>query len=122
MAKKTTTKAAPKPAKITASAKPRKKSELYSLIADHVGIAKKEVAGVFDTLTRVMTTDLAKPAAAKPRVFVVPGLLKVQAILKPATPQREGINPFTKERQTFKAKPARTVVKVRPLKALKTAV
>ena len=38
MAKKTVVKAAPKPAKITASAKPRKKSELYGLIADHVGI------------------------------------------------------------------------------------
>ncbi|GJQ30926.1 MAG: hypothetical protein HBSAPP03_28100 [Phycisphaerae bacterium] len=122
MAKKSAPKAAPKPAKITASAKPRKKSELYGLIADHVGIAKKQVAGVFDTLTKVMTTDLAKPAAAKPKIFVVPGLLKVQSVLKPAQPAREGKNPFTGEMQMFKAKPARTVVKVRPLKALKSAV
>jgi hypothetical protein len=30
-----------------------------------------------------------------------------------------GINPFTKQEQMFKAKPARRVIKVRPLKALK---
>ena len=30
-----------------------------------------------------------------------------------------GVNPFTKEEQMFAAKPARKVVKVRPLKALK---
>jgi hypothetical protein len=30
-----------------------------------------------------------------------------------------GINPFTKQEQMFKAKPARKVIKVRPLKALR---
>jgi hypothetical protein len=49
----------------------------------------------------------------------LPGLLKIMVILKPATPKRKGINPFTKQEQIFKAKPARRVVKVRPLKALK---
>jgi nucleoid DNA-binding protein len=49
-------------------------------------------------------------------------LLKLTTVRKPATPEREGINPFTKEKTTFKAKPARTVVKPRPLKALKDAV
>jgi nucleoid DNA-binding protein len=121
-ATKTAAKPAPKPVKITPSAKPRKKSELYTLIASHVGIAKKQVAGVFDTLTRIMTTDLAKPAPSKPKVFVLPGLLKVQAIHKPAQPERQGKNPFTGEMTTFKAKPARTVVKVRALKTLKSSV
>lgn|SRR5262245_30379702 len=115
-------KIAPKPVKITPSAKPRKKGELFSILADSVGIARKQVAGVFDTLGRVMATDLAKPAANKPKIFVVPGLMKVQSIHKPATPAREGINPFTKEKTMFKAKPARTVVKVRPLKGLKSMV
>ena len=55
-------------------------------------------------------------------VFVVPGLMKLKVIHKPAVPEREGINPFTKMQQTFKAKPARNVVKVRPLKALKDMV
>ena len=42
MAKKAAAaKAAPKPAKLTASAKPRKKSELFTLIAEHAGISRK---------------------------------------------------------------------------------
>ena len=38
---------------------------------------------------------------------------------KPATKARQGINPFTKEETVFKARPARNVVKVLPLKAWK---
>jgi DNA-binding protein HU-beta len=53
---------------------------------------------------------------------VIPGLLKLTSVTKPAVPEREGINPFTKEPTVFKAKPARTVIKPRPLKALKDAV
>ena len=41
---------------------------------------------------------------------------------KPATKERKGINPFTKEETIFKAKPARNVVKIRPLKKLKDMV
>jgi nucleoid DNA-binding protein len=41
---------------------------------------------------------------------------------KPATKERQGTNPFTGEPTTFKAKPARNVVKVRPLKRLKDMV
>jgi nucleoid DNA-binding protein len=43
-------------------------------------------------------------------------------VRKPATAARKGINPFTKEEVMFKAKPARNVVKVLPLKALKDMV
>jgi nucleoid DNA-binding protein len=48
--------------------------------------------------------------------------MKVKVVRKPAVPARKGINPFTKEEQMFKAKPARNVVKITPLKALKDAV
>jgi hypothetical protein len=41
---------------------------------------------------------------------------------KPATKARKGINPFTGQEQMFQAKPARSVVKVRPLKNLKDMV
>lgn len=121
MAKKTT-KAAPKPSKITAAARPRKKSELFGLLAEHAGIARKQVASVFDTLGKVMAADLAKPGEGRPRVFVVPGMMKVQSIHRPAVAARKGINPFTKQETMFKARPARTVVKVRPLKGLKSMV
>jgi DNA-binding protein HU-beta len=41
---------------------------------------------------------------------------------KPATREHEGLNPFTKEPMTYKAKAARKMIKVRPLKALKDAI
>lgn len=122
---KTMTKPAKKvaaPKKIAPASKLRKKSELFTLLAEHNELNRKQVAGVFDTLSRVMCADLAKPTDGKPKMFVVPGLMKVQAIYKPATKAREGINPFTKEKQMFKAKPAKSVVKIRALKALKDAV
>jgi hypothetical protein len=53
---------------------------------------------------------------------VVPGLLKLRLVHKPATPARKGINPFTKQEQLFKAKRARNVVKAQPLKSLKDMV
>ena len=52
----------------------------------------------------------------------VPGLMKVTVVRKPATKERKGINPFTGLETTFKAKPARNVVKVRAMKALKSMV
>lgn len=123
-ARKTTAKkaapAAKKPAKISAAkGKPRSKSEVVGLIAEHAGISKKEVNAVFDTMGQIMAADLGKGSAG---VFNVPGLMKVTVQRKPATKARKGINPFTKEETVFKAKPARNVVKVRPLKGLKDMV
>ena len=57
-----------------------------------------------------------------PGAFKLPGLMKVKVTRKPATKARKGINPFTKEETVFKAKPARNVVKILPLKALKDMV
>lgn len=128
MAKKTSKKVAkaaapaPKPAKLTPASKPRTKGEVFRLIADHTGVQRKHVAGVFETMAKIMATDLAKPSKDKPKVFVVPGLMKVQAIYKPPTPERQGKDPFTGEMRTFKAKPASTKIKIRPLKQLKAMV
>jgi hypothetical protein len=116
--------ATPKAPKLTASAKPRKKSELYATIAEHVGgITKKQVATMFEVLGRIIGADLAKPSPDKPKVFVVPGMMKISAIYKPASKASKRPNPFNKdEMMEVKAKPARTVVKVRPLKGLKEMV
>jgi nucleoid DNA-binding protein len=115
------TTAAAKPAgKITgAKDKPRTKSDIQATIAEQVGISKKEVAQVFDIMGQMIAADLKKGAAG---TFNVPGLMKVTVQRKPATKARKGTNPFTGEPTTFKAKPARNVVKVRPLKALKDMV
>ena len=55
-------------------------------------------------------------------VFNIPGLMKIKVVRKPATEERKGINPFTKEETIFKAKPASNVVKIVPLKGLKDMV
>ncbi len=92
------------------------KSEILSAIATSTELSRKQVGSVFESLSGLIGSNLGKKG---PGVFVVPGLMKITVITKPATKARMGINPFTKQEQMFKAKPARKVVKVRPLKALK---
>ena len=74
---------------------------------------------MFDTLGDIVKADLSKRG---PGALNVAGLMKVTVQRKPATKARKGINPFTGEETVFKAKPARNVVKVRPLKGLKDRV
>lgn len=98
--------------------KPSTKSEIYTYISERTTLKKKEVGAVFDALSDMISRDLKRGVG----VFNVPGLMKIKAVHKPAVPERRGINPFTKEETTFKAKPARNVVKVQPLKGLKDMV
>ena len=92
------------------------KSEILKSIAETTELSRKQVKGVFDSLTDLIGKSVGKKGPGK---FVVPGLLKIVVVQKPATPAHKGINPFTKVEQVFKAKPARRVVKVRASKALK---
>ena len=55
-------------------------------------------------------------------MFLVPGFAKFVVVKKPATKARKGTNPFTGEEMMFKAKPARKIVRARPVKAAKDAV
>ena len=93
------------------------KTELIEAIASQSGLEKKQVSAVLDALSDVVYKELKAQ-----HEVVIPGLLKLTSVTKPAVPEREGINPFTKEPTVFKAKPARKVIKPRPLKALKDAV
>ncbi len=92
------------------------KSEILTNIATATKLSRKQVASVFDSLAQQIKAAVGNKG---PGVFTVPGLMKIVVIHKPATKARMGINPFTKEEQMFKAKPARKVIKVRALKALK---
>lgn len=92
------------------------KSEIVTNIAEATELTRKQVSSVFVALAQEIKAAVGKKG---PGVFTVPGLMKIKVIHKPATKARKGINPFTKEEQIFKAKPARNVIKVRPLKALK---
>jgi nucleoid DNA-binding protein len=100
----------------TATQKAPSKSEILVRIAEKTELSRKQVASVFDALTGEIGNSLGKKG---PGLFVLPGLMKLMVITKPAVKARKGINPFTKMEQMFKAKPARKVIKVRPLKALK---
>jgi len=108
-----------KPVKVGAAAKGRSQSDVFGTIAQHVGIHRRDVAAVFHVMGSMIKADLSKSGTG---VFKVPGLMRITVQRKPATKERQGINPFTKEPTTFKAKPARNVVRVRPLRALKAMV
>jgi nucleoid DNA-binding protein len=95
------------------------KSELIQTIAEqHAnGLTRKDIKGVIESLVSIGYKELKKTG-----VFLVPGFAKFVVIKKPATKARKGINPFTKEPTIFKAKPARKVIRARPVKAVKDAV
>jgi len=92
------------------------KSALLATLADRTGLAKKEVSNVLTELTTVVEAHLKRGGPGK---FTLPGMLKMTVKNVPAKKARKGINPFTGEQTTFKAKPASRKVKVTALKALK---
>jgi DNA-binding protein HU-beta len=81
------------------------------------GLSRKDIKSVIESLVRIGYKELKKTGA-----FFVPGFAKFVVIKKPATKARKGINPFTKEPTIFKAKPARKVIRARPVKTVKDAV
>ena len=93
------------------------KSELIQKIADDLSLAKKDVKAVIESLATVGHKEMKKAG-----VFLLPGFAKFIVVKKPATKERQGINPFTKEPITIKAKPARKVLKARPVKAAKDSL
>ena len=97
--------------------KPMTKSELINQIAEHSELKKSDVKVVMERLATIGYKELKKNGT-----FLVPGFAKFVVIKKPATKERAGINPFTKEPTVFKARPARKIIKARPVKAAKDAV
>ncbi len=95
------------------------KSQFVSALAEKSGLDKKQAASALDTINAMVAQQLGKQG---PGEVLIPGLLILNVVEKPATRQHEGVNPFTKEPMTYKAKPARKVIRVRTLKALKDAI
>ncbi len=106
------------PAKATRP-KALNKSALLQAVTEALGegASKKQVKAVLEILSAVGHTELKKHG-----LFVLPGFAKFVVVKKAARPAREGINPFTKEKTVFAAKPASKAVKARPVKAIKVAV
>ena len=98
-------------------AKAPTKSEIVAQICKDTKLSRKEVGKVFDSLNGVIRRALRGAG-----LFTLPGLLKMKVVKKPAVPERQGINPFTKQPTVFKAKPASKKVRILALKGLKGLV
>ena len=92
------------------------KAQLLELLAAESGLRKSEIKRVLGALDSVIEASLGREGGGQ---FMMPGLLKMTAVRRPAVKARRGINPFTGEETWFKAKPPSTGVKIRPLKKLK---
>jgi nucleoid DNA-binding protein len=99
--------------------KPATKSEILTNIATATELSRKQVASVFESLA-----DQIKSAVGKkgPGVFAVPGLMKIKVVNKAAVKAQMWTNPFTKQQEMRKAKPASRRIKVLALKGLKDFV
>lgn len=86
-------------------------------ISEETGFSKKEVTQVLDCYEPMIAAHLKGPGEIS-----IAGWMKIRVVRKPATKARKGINPFTGEPTVFKAKPAKNVVKIRPLKKLQDMV
>lgn len=104
------------PKKIKAISERYTKTQMVTQIAENTELSRKQVQSVIDELSDIIEGHIKKRACGE---FVLPGLMKIATVKKPAKKARKGINPFTGEETVFKAKPASNAVKIRPLKKLK---
>ena len=93
------------------------KSEILAQVSKDTELSRKQVSEVFESLNGIIKKSLRGNG-----LFTLPGLLKLKVVKRPATKAREGVNPFTGEKMTFKAKPASKKVRALPLKNLKSFV
>jgi len=107
-------------AKKTLSVKdPMSKSGMIKAITDMCGVTKRDVVAVLDAQGQLIEAHIKSRGPGK---FVMPGVLKMTVVKKPARPARKGRNPFTGEEIMFKAKPAYKTIKIKALKKLKEMV
>jgi len=106
-------------AKPLAPKRPLSKIDILNAVAKAVGdeVSHRLVQEVVEALVAVGHKELKKNG-----IFVLPGFARFVVVKRPARPRREGINPFTREKQMFPAKPASKNVKARAVKAMKNAV
>jgi len=115
--KKAPAKKAPAAApKVKAISEKLTKTQIVGALADNTGLTKKQVSAVMDAMNNLIEGSIKKRGAGE---FTIPGMMKITTVRKPAVKARKGINPFTGEETMFKAKPATTAVKIRPLKKMK---
>lgn len=92
------------------------KGTLLTTLSERTGLPRKDVGAVLSELTMIVEGHLKRTGPGK---FTLPGMLKMTVKNVAAKKARKGINPFTGEPTTFKAKPASRKVRITALKALK---
>ena len=126
--KKTTAKAAPKKVATGASlvlkdapiAAKQTQAQIIADIAEAVSLDRKAVKNVLEALKNQIHRHLKNRGSGE---ILLPSLaIKVRRVSKKATKARKGVNPFTGEPMTIKAKPARKAARATALKALKELV
>ena len=93
------------------------KSQMVAELASKNDLTKSQVNDIFVSLMEIIEAELKAN-----RPVTIPGIVKIDVRRKEATKARPGVNPFTGEKITIKAKPAKNVVKVKALKGLKELV
>lgn len=95
-------------------------AQIIADLADATCLEKKAVKNLFDALRNQIQRHMKTRGSGE---MTLPGLgIKVRRVSKKATKARKGVNPFTGEPMTIKAKPARKAVRATALKALKDLV
>merc|ERR1719262_1659740 len=84
-------------------------SQAYGSVAETTGLKAKDVKAVIEGIVSVAAGELKKNGQ-----FKLAGALNMKLKKKPAQAARKGVNPFTKEPCTFKAKPASKTVRALP--------
>lgn len=117
-AKKAPAKAAVPVKKVKAISDRFTKTQILAQISENTQLTKRQVQSVLDELSDIIEGHIKKRAVGE---FVLPGLMKVSAVKKPARKARKNVpNPFKPgETMDVAAKPASVQVKIRPLKKLK---
>jgi nucleoid DNA-binding protein len=92
------------------------KAQIIAALSQESGLDKKAVNGLLDALAGLIKKELGPQG---PGEVTIPNLIKLKAKATPATEDRQGINPFTKQPTTIKGKPASLKIRATPVKALK---
>ena len=102
--------------KTTAVRERYSKTQIISELAANSDLTRKQINTVLDELAILVERHVKKRSVGE---FVLAGLIKIHTVKRPARKAYTGINPFTGEETTFKARPASVAVKVHALKGLK---
>jgi hypothetical protein len=95
------------------------KAQIVAELAERSGIDRKQVQSVLTELLSLAERELGKNG---PGEFVVPDMVKLRVKLTPGRDAHEGIDPFTKEKRTFPARPPSRKVRASVLKRVKDLV